>query len=645
MGCSLMAPAQDIDSRFRVFENSRGEAAYQAAVAIDEAIGREPNFDADTDKDEIKLKVLRTMILYYFNNNDFQHVVMYSEVGIEHYERIGDLFNLAGCYMTLANAYQRLGQLDKAIECYNRCSEIMDEIGGEMAEVNKRYVMNNIAEIHLAMNEYDSAEELYRKCIEMLGEIDVADTASMLDLATYYQNLAEVRLAQAETQDDEQVDAKLAEAVDFAEQSLDLSRRYLDTPHKIINRLMSLSKAYFQSGRQDEGMKMMDEALAIAIAEEETFLEASIYVQKGRFESELGHVAEADANYVKAIEMAEANHYDELLLEALESAYLSARQYDAGKALGYYERSVVMKDSVFNEAQQQLIRDYQVRYATQEKEHQLAMEQEKLKRNRMNAMILAIIAILLFFIALIWFRLAEVRKKRNEELERLNLTKDRLLFIVSHDVKTPVGAICTVLGQMTSQYDSLSETDRKANLIMMHSSAEALNSRVSNIMRWVKGELENSAITPSDFKLHNLVEEDIKSLETVITMKSLKVVNAVAPELMAHDDVNVVSLVICNLLSNAVKFSYPNGEVRVKATQEGDRIWVAVEDNGMGISEKKLEKIFGFITSSSIGTGGETGTGIGLFVSKQLLDKTGGEMRIESVKDSGTIVQFSVNAK
>ena len=237
----LSASAQDLDSLYQVFENNRGEVAYRAALAIDETLGREPNFEADTDKDEIKLKVLRTMILYFFNNNDFQHVVQYSEVGIAHYQKIGDLFNQAGCTMTLANAYQRLGQLDKAIECYNRCNELMDQIGGEMAEINKRYVINNIAEIHLSMGEWETAEEMYRKCIDMLGTVDPADTASNLDLATYYQNLAEVRIAQNNP-----------EAVGFAEQSLELSRKYLDTPHKIINRLMALSKAYHIVGRNDE---------------------------------------------------------------------------------------------------------------------------------------------------------------------------------------------------------------------------------------------------------------------------------------------------------------------------------------------------------------------------------------------------------
>ena len=622
----LHVAAQDLDSLYQVFENNRGETAYHAALAIDETIGREPNFDADTDKDEIKLKVLRTMILYFFNNNDFQHVVQYSEIGIAHYEKIGDLFNQAGCTMTLANAYQRLGQLDKAIDCYNQCNDLMDQIGGEMAEVNKRYVINNIAEIHLAMDEYDTAEEMYHKCIEMLGTVDVNDTASNLDLATYYQNLAEVRIAQNKVKNDA---SKLAEAVDFAEQSLELSRHYQDTPHKIINRLVTLSKAYRIVERTDESERLMDEALRIAKENGETFLETSIYLQKGDF--------------AKAIAMSEENHFDELLKEALESAYQQTKESDPKLALAYYERSVAMKDSVFNETQQQLIRDYQVRYATQEKEHALAMEQEKSKRNRLYVVVLAVIALLLLVIAYIWYRLAKTRKRRAEELAHLNATKDRLLSIVSHDVRTPVGAMCQVMRDLTDNYDAMAETDRKAKMVMLRTSSEALNDRMENIIHWVKGELENSQIIPSDFNLSEIVDECIKAQEMTIAAKSLKVSNEVPKGLMAHDDVNVVSLVLQNLLSNAVKFSYPEGEVGVRATERDGRIWVEVRDNGMGISEKKMEKIFRFMTSSASGTGGETGTGIGLFVSKMLIDKLGGEITIESKKDEGTLVRFSVN--
>ena len=125
-------------------------------------------------------------------------------------------------------------------------------------------------------------------------------------------------------------------------------------------------------------------------------------------------------------------------------------------------------------------------------------------------------------------------------------------------------------------------------------------------------------------------------------MKSLKVNNEVPKYIMGYDDINVVRLVIQNLLGNAVKFSYPNGEITIKAEHNCDRAWISVSDNGMGISEAKLEKIFNYMTSSEKGTGGETGTGIGLFVSKQFIDKIGGKIAIESKKGIGTTVSFSI---
>ena len=78
LGCLQALSAQNLDSLYQVFEKNKGEVAYQAAVAIDETIGREPNFTLETDKDEIKLKILRTMILYFFGNDDFQRVITYS---------------------------------------------------------------------------------------------------------------------------------------------------------------------------------------------------------------------------------------------------------------------------------------------------------------------------------------------------------------------------------------------------------------------------------------------------------------------------------------------------------------------------------------------------------------------------------------
>jgi signal transduction histidine kinase len=170
-----------------------------------------------------------------------------------------------------------------------------------------------------------------------------------------------------------------------------------------------------------------------------------------------------------------------------------------------------------------------------------------------------------------------------------------------------------------------------------------LNDRLFNILQWVKGVLEHGTVVPSDFSIAEVVDKCIQNQAYSFDLKSLKVINEVSPDQIAYDDVSVVSLVLQNLLSNAMKFSYPNGEIHIKAAEKDAMFWVSVSDNGMGISEKKLEKIFRFLATSDMGTEGERGTGIGLFVSKQLLDKTGGEIRIESVIDEGTTVRFSVH--
>jgi signal transduction histidine kinase len=205
--------------------------------------------------------------------------------------------------------------------------------------------------------------------------------------------------------------------------------------------------------------------------------------------------------------------------------------------------------------------------------------------------------------------------------------------------------MCQVLRGITDGYETIMDTDKKAQLMMLRSSSEALKDRMENIIQWVKQELANSVVTPKQFNVNELVEECIKTQSTAIVVKSLIVSNEVPTGLTAYDDASVVSLVIQNLLGNAVKYSYPAGEITIKSETKGDRIWIAVADNGMGISEKKLEKIFNFMTSSAQGTSGETGTGIGLFVSKQFVDKIGGEITIESGKDSGTTVKFSINSK
>jgi signal transduction histidine kinase len=111
---------------------------------------------------------------------------------------------------------------------------------------------------------------------------------------------------------------------------------------------------------------------------------------------------------------------------------------------------------------------------------------------------------------------------------------------------------------------------------------------------------------------------------------------------MGNDDPTIIEMVLQNILSNAVKYSFANGEVRLEAEDGGERYMLKVVDHGQGIGKEKLDKLLTMMTSSTEGTEGELGTGIGLFVSKQMMDRNGGTMAIESEEGKGTTVVISI---
>lgn len=586
---------------------------------------------------------LKALMLKSFSENEFQKVIVYAEKAEAYYREAGDAFNLAGCYNTLGSVYQRLGRYNEAIRYYNLCSDIMDEMGGDMAAVNKRYVLNNIASIYLTMSECDLADEMYRKCIALLGD-PADDSLSNLDLATYYQNLSEVRLMQAAELGDDasRHQTVLGEAVDFANQALSISRRFQDSQKKIINRLMAYSQAVYETGRVDEALATIDTAMVIAQQENERYLETAIYLVKGEFASRQGRSGLAENNYKLAIEKANENHFDELCLEGLQGAYLATKASNPERSIAYLEQSIAMKDSIYNEEQQAMIRDYQVRYQMAEKEHQLSVQEGKNRQDRRLLLLVVVIALLFFAFSVVLLRLVLLRKRQNETLIRHNATQEHLFSVVSHDIKTPVLVQEKMLDLTLAHYDDLDPVQLKENLSALMSSTQMLKDKMVNILQWVKGEMGDTPSQISRFNLRELTDGVLKAQSWQVKMKSLSVVNEIPADWFGFDDAKVVEMVLQNILSNAVKFSFPEGEIRVSGEDDGQCYWVKVVDQGAGINKERLEKLLKAMTSSSDGTFGEQGTGIGLFVSNQLLQRNGSGFFIESEEGKGTKVRFSV---
>ena len=586
---------------------------------------------------------LRAKIMQCFNESRFVEVIDYSEQALQFYEQADDKYNMAGCYNTMAGAYMRMGQYDEAIRNYNICTEIMDEIGGDMAAVNKRYIINNIAAIYFEMEEYDQSEEMYWKCIEMLGDTGT-DTVANLNLATYYQNLSGVRLMQLGLMkaDDPQRETNLAEAIDYAEQALDLSQRYGDRQERIINRRIALSKVYHEAGRQPEAEAELEAALAMVRQAQAIYFETPIFMLYGQYAYESGDYDAAEKHYLTALNIAKENHFDQFYLECLEGAYLATKATHPERALGYLEESVTMRDSIYNEDQQALIRDYQVKYQMAEKEHELELQEEKTRQSHRLLYLSMFAVALLLILVVVLARNAIQRKKHNEMLTRLNNTKDQLFTVVSHDIKTPVLAQEKSLDLICKHIDDMSPDALKDYLIALKLSTKELKAKMINVITWVKGMIGDNENQTEAFNLSELADKVVNSQAFEIGQKQLKVTNAIPKEWEGNDDTQIVEMVLQNVLSNAVKYSFANGEIMLEAEDSGERYLIKVIDHGQGIEKERLGKLLKMMTSSTAGTDGELGTGLGLFVSQQMMQRNGGSIEIASEEGKGTTVTISI---
>ena len=645
---AVAVKAHEIDSLYAAFIASRGDNAVRLANEIMTVAGDTTTFTTASSTEVMKGYVLRKLIYWHYYRSEMTEVISYSDKAIELFRQQNDLFNMAGCYNLLGVTYQRMGEFDEAIDSYNLCNEVMLQLNQQepssFYQKNIRYTTNNMAAIFGSMGEFAMAEEMYAKCIEMLGELkEDSDDQDYRDMATYLQNLADIYLLEAGKLEGESGREKVSQAVSLSEQALDYSVRYNDMPAKVIQRMIVVSRAYFLVGRHEDAFRMLTDAMQMAEEGGHGFLQAEIENHYGQFAFEEGRYEESESHYNKAIAIAKEGGYDEYLLNAYQGACDASRMFDAGKALDYFEQSVALKDSIFNEDQQALIRDYQVKYDLAEKEFQLEIQKKNIRQQRQRIIFLAAMLALLVVILIILILLIRVRRKQHETLARLSDTKNRILAVASHEMKNSVLAQNMVLRMANEHFDNMGHDELKGRLAALKASSDELKDELYAILHWINGELgKETPASPKTFNLLQTVETCVRPHAEELRFKNLSVINDIAPQLECCDNFEAFNIVLQNLLSNAIKFSKEGGDIEVKATVEDEQVWVEVSDHGVGMSQERLQELMRDKVKSTQGTQGERGTGIGLFISRQLVEKNGGQLLVDSVEGQGTSFKFNV---
>ncbi len=237
-------------------------------------------------------------------------------------------------------------------------------------------------------------------------------------------------------------------------------------------------------------------------------------------------------------------------------------------------------------------------------------------------------------------------RKVNSELIEINASKDKFFSIISHDLRSPLGGLMQILEILDESHDTMEDEEKITIIKEAANSSKLVFALMENLLEWSRiqsGKLpyepEQIEILPMLSELESLYNQNLKNKQ--ITLK----IN-IEPGMSAFADIKMTNTILRNLISNAIKFTNTNGFIFVSSESNENFVIIKVKDTGVGIDEEYSNKLFKPDSSySTEGTAHEKGTGLGLVLCKELVEKQGGEIRVESKKNQGSTFFFSLPKK
>ncbi len=242
---------------------------------------------------------------------------------------------------------------------------------------------------------------------------------------------------------------------------------------------------------------------------------------------------------------------------------------------------------------------------------------------------------------------AQYLQKANIQLEHLNATKNKFFSIIAHDLKNPFQAIFGFSELLMRNHDDFEENQKLELLTMIKTSSESAFNLLENLLHWARTQTDTIRYNPAQIKISELIEQNIELTKASAENKSISLVSEIDSNCSVYADNNMINLVIRNLLSNAIKFTKEEGSIVIKCYDvKPDELAVSITDTGIGMSKENIDKLFRIDEYfSTTGTSGESGTGLGLIICKEFVEKNKGKISIESEPGIGSTFTFTLPKK
>ncbi|HUX53599.1 MAG TPA: PAS domain S-box protein [Williamwhitmania sp.] len=237
----------------------------------------------------------------------------------------------------------------------------------------------------------------------------------------------------------------------------------------------------------------------------------------------------------------------------------------------------------------------------------------------------------------------KIIQNQNQELIELNATKDKFFSIIAHDLKNPLSTLLAGTELLLKNFRNIQADKTETILKNLNSNTQQTFKLLENLLDWARNQQNRMEFNPELIDIGEVANQIVALIKPTAASKNITLLQKIISPTVVIADAYMVNAILRNLISNAIKFTRPEGVINVRATELDGAAQVSVSDNGVGIKPEEVEKLFRIDTNASkLGTAGEKGTGLGLLLCKEFVDKHGGNIRVESKVDKGSTFTFTL---
>jgi signal transduction histidine kinase/Tfp pilus assembly protein PilF len=539
----------------------------------------------------------------YYDLGDYDEAYHYFIQSYRIGALIGDSLTMAVSMHNVGRVYKELGQYDRAMEQLELSRKMSQKIGDKEGEP---YSLSEIGDVLLRQGKFDLALKTLQQTHELSKQfrLRVLEPKTMINIAQIYLKKNDMTTALA----------------------------YYDTAYQQYNQVndkfgiaevnLGRGLAYLQQKKYDDAMRLIQGSLADAKSLNARILELKCFFQ-------LSVLWEKRGDYMRALE--------------------------------YFKKHEQVEDTLFSQDMQSKLLADQLRFETESKDVQIAVlseqqlrQKDEIKKQEFVRNILVVVMALSAILLITVYRSGQRRRKinalllqhqeemekRSEELEKLNQVKDKFFSIISHDLRSPINALAGLLDLLDK--GAIAPTELPEHIKELRTRFHHTRTLLNNLLDWTLLQMDKLNLQATRIDVHKLVEENILLLGPM-QGKDIVIENDVPRPCVAFADSNTINLVIRNLITNALKFTNDGGKVFVRGEELAGEWQISVQDNGIGMKPEVLRILFDKTAPyTTRGTANEKGTGLGLILCKEFVEKNGGRIWVESQEGMGSTFFFTL---